>query len=125
MHDLTYAPLPERFFSRNKKKDNIFYATTTFFDSTDKYGYVQKFKAGHAGQEPNGFNAFVYVGVSMLADAVLKTDASSDNILRELKQTRILETPFGKTEFKENGDIIVPFVVKEILPNGTEQIVAE
>ena len=28
-----------------KKKDNIFYATTTFFDSTDKYGYVQKFKA--------------------------------------------------------------------------------
>ena len=67
----------------------------------------------------------MYVGVSMLADAVLKSDASPDNILRELKQTEALETPFGKTEFQKNGDILVPFVVKEILPDGSEQIVAE
>ena len=109
-----------------KEKQNIFYVSPTFIDKMDKYGYVKKFKEKHNGNEPNVFNTFAYIGVLLMSDVMASTEnPTSDMIMQKLKSIQTMETPLGLLQFKQNGDVVVPFIIKEIMSDGTVKIVKE
>ncbi len=108
-----------------KTKDNIFYVDTSFFEETDEYHYAQKYKESHNGQDSHSFYAFVYVAATMLPEAVKKKGFDREEIMKGLKEITHFNTPLGPMELKPNGDVIVPFVVKQLQSDGTAKIVKE
>ena len=108
-----------------KDKQNIFYVTTGYSKQMDEYGYIEKFKQKHNGEEPNVFNTFSYIGVMMAAEVVNGTDSNPDVIMQKLKQIRKHTSPFGMMEITEDGNIILPYVIKKISSDGSTTIVKE
>ena len=108
-----------------KTKDNIFYVDTSFFEESDEYHYAQKYKESHNGQESHSFYAFVYIATTMLPEAVKNKGFDREEIMKGLKEMTHFNTPLGPMEMKPNGDVIVPFVVKQLQPDGTAKVVKE